>query len=113
MTPFWIDSELHWHTGDVLRKVMMATDLSAKTVAERSGVDPRTVRDDPQTTTTRRATATKIGQGLFEIATDVVACAAVGVTACDGSPFCTCAVCSESAVRQYLAEVGIDAQRYA
>ena len=44
MTPFWIDSELHWHTGDVLRKVMIATDLSAKTVAERSGVDPRTVR---------------------------------------------------------------------
>ena len=44
MTPFWIDSELHWHTGDVVRKVMIATDLSAKTVAERAGVDPRTVR---------------------------------------------------------------------
>ena len=70
-------------------------------------------RDDPQTIITRRATATKIGQGLFEIATDVVGCAAVGVTACDGSPYCTCAACSESAVRQYLAEVGIDAQRYA
>ena len=71
------------------------------------------LRDDPDTIISRRVTATKLERGLFEVTTDISGCQSRMKVACDGGEFCTCSNCSDAAVRRWINELGLDAQRYA